>query len=188
MGGTGAFGGTTEFTPEGGAVDELTVVEEDGATVTGAAYGNPVKFSTCVAADGTVQSGYLFAVPVELPLTGTVQGLGLITQQGAVVTLALYALAPAGELALVTQTASTSIVAGSNLIPTPPTALPGTGTAYWIAAEFQETTTVCAEGSIEAFKGVNIIQTIEEPYGTFPSIWAGTANWMGQVNFFAVIN
>jgi hypothetical protein len=83
--------------------------------------------------------------------------------------MALYALAPAGELGLVTQTASTSVAAGSNVMPTPPTALPGTGTSYWIAVEFKETTTVCADGW-----GAQI-QLSMEPYGVFPSIWTATA-------------
>ena len=81
------------------------MVEEDGATVTGVTYGNPMKFPTCIAGNGLIQAGYLFAAPVDLPATGTVQGLGLITQESAVATMALYALAPAGELGLVTQTA-----------------------------------------------------------------------------------
>jgi hypothetical protein len=189
-GGDGGSSGPAQVVPDGAGLDGVAVVEADGATVTGVGYGNPVKFSNCFAADGTIQSGYLFAVPVDLPLKGTVQGLGLITQQSAVVTLGLYALAPAGGLALVAKTASTSIAAGSNLIPTPPTALPGTGNAYWIAAEFQETTTVCAQCDASLLAGTDDIQTIEEPYGTLPSIWFATAAITSgsRLNFFAVIN
>lgn len=184
-GGGGSSGGSDEAPADAAddALDETTVVEQDGATVTGLIYGNPVKFPTCIAGNGLIQSGYLFAAPVGLPSTGTVQGLGVIAEQSAVVTMALYALAPAGALALVTQTASTSISAGSNLVPTPPTALPGTGTSYWIAVEFQETTTVCADG------WGALIQFSNEPYGTFPSLWLPTANTTGSLlNFFAVIN
>jgi hypothetical protein len=112
-----------------------------------------------------------------------VQGLGLITLQSAVVTMALYGLAPAGELAFVTQTASTSISAGSNVIPTPPTALPGTGTSYFIAVEFEQTTTVCADG----WGGQ--VQFGTEPYGTFPSTWSATAATTdSQLNLFVVVN
>jgi hypothetical protein len=194
-GGGASFGGSDEVGADAGgdAVDEATVVEEDGATVTGVAYGNPAEFSTCNA-NGLIQSGYLFAAPVDLPSTGTVQGLGLIAEQSAVVTMALYALAPAGYLGLVTQTASTSIAAGSTLIPTPPTALPPAPIrgqfpccqqpiSYWIAVEFEETTTVCADGW-----GAEI-QLGMEPYGTFPSIWASTAGTTSSpLNFFVVIN
>jgi hypothetical protein len=151
--------------------------------VTGVTYGNPVKFPTCIAGNGLIQAGYLFAAPVNLPSTGTVQGLGLITENSTAVTMALYASAPAGALGLVTNTASTSIAAGSNVIPTPPTALPGTQTSYFIAVEFQETTTVCADGW-----GAQV-QLGTEPYGTFPSIWIPTANtFSSALNFFVVIN
>jgi hypothetical protein len=183
-GSTSASSGTSGGADAGGdAVDEETVVEPDGATVTGVAYGNPTKFPTCIAGNGMIQAGYLFAVPVDLPSTGTVQGLGLITEQRAVATMALYALAPVGELSLVTQTASTTIAAGSNVIPTPPTALPGTGPSYWIAVEFKETTTVCAHGW-----GAEV-QFGKEPYGTFPSIWSATAiTTASPLNVFVVIN
>jgi hypothetical protein len=162
----------------------VTVVEADGATVTGDAYGNPTKFPSClIGGNGTIQAGYLFAMSVDLPSTGTVQGLGLITEQSAVATMALYALAPAGELSLVTQTASTEVVAGSNVIPTPPTALPGTGSSYWIAVEFEETAVVCADGWGDQ------VQFGMEPYGTFPSIWSATnATVDSLLNFFVVIN
>lgn len=181
-GGGGSSGGSHEVPAEAGG-DEATVVEQDGAIVTGVAYGNPVKFPTCIAGNGLIQAGYLFAAPVDLPSTGTVQGLGLITENSTVVTMALYASAPAGALGLVTQTASTSIGAGSNVIPTPPTALPGSGTSYFIAVEFQDTTNVCADGW-----GAQV-QLGMEPYGTFPSIWFPTANtFSSALNFFVVID
>jgi hypothetical protein len=177
---SGSGGGGSGGSDESPA--DATVVEEDGATVRAVAYGNPVKFPTCNP-NGLIQAGYLFAAPVDLPSTGTVQGLGLITEQSAVVTMALYALAPAGYLGLVTRTVSTSIAAGSNLIPTPPTALPGTGTRYWIAAEFKETTTVCAD------RWGAEVQLSAEPYGTFPPLWTATAiTGSSPVNFFVVIN
>jgi hypothetical protein len=185
-GGEGSSGPSNKVPPmdaEGDALDEITVVEPDGATVTGVAYGYPVKFPSCNNS-GLIQSAYIFAAPVDLPPMGTVQGLGLITEQSAVVTMALYGMAPAG-LGLVIQTASTSISAGYNVIPTPPTALPpgNSGISYWIAVEFEETTTVCANGGgVEIWEGM-------EPYGTFPSIWFPAANpTSGQLNLFAVLN
>jgi hypothetical protein len=182
-GGGGSSGPSNEVPVDAGdALDEVTVVEQDGATVTGVTYGNPVKFSTCNT-NGLIESGYLLAVPVDLPATGTVQGLGLITDQSATVTIALYASAPAGSLGLMTQTASTSVASGSSVIPTPPTALLGSGTSYWVAVEFEHTTTVCSDGW-----GAEIQESME-PYGTFPSIWSPTASTFdSQFNLFAVLN
>ena len=183
-GGSSSSGGPNESPDAAGdAVSEVTVVEVDGATVTGMPFGNPEKFQTCIAGNGVIQAGYLYAAPVNLPSTGTVQGLGLITDQSAVATMGLYASAPAGTFGLVTQTASTSVTAGSNVIPTQATALPGTGMKYWVAAEFEQTTSVCADGW-----GAQV-QFGMEPYGTFPSIWSPTAaTTNSQLNLFVVVN
>jgi hypothetical protein len=165
------------------AVSEVTVVDLDGATVAGRPFGNAAKFPTCIAGNGAIQAGYLYAAPVKMPSTGTVQGLGLITEQSAVATMGLYASAPAGTFGLVTQTASTSVIAGFSVIPTPATALPGTGMDYWIAVEFEQTTSVCADGW-----GAQI-QFGMEPYGTFPSLWSPTATTTNsQLNLFVVVN
>ena len=143
-------------------------------------FGHPIAFSPCNTVNGSIPSGILVATPVSLS-AGMVTGLGLVSTQSGVVTMALYSSNESGSpLSPVVQTASSDITPGPNELLTPPT--PVSNGTYWIAVEFQAETVVCADASASAS-----IDFGSESYGTVPLNWVPTNTVKGgNYNFYVM--
>jgi hypothetical protein len=142
-------------------------------------YGYPTEFSPCGGSFSGVSSDYLFGESITIPATITVTALGLFGNNpaaGVHGVMALYGDSGGAPSGLKTDTSSTAIANGNNLIPVLSQVSVGPGT-YWIFAEFDSLAAICSDSSTS-----NQWDYIPVTYGSAPNLFGTPMTTAGQAN------
>jgi hypothetical protein len=142
-------------------------------------YGFPIPFSPCDLTLGTLPAGVLIGEAVILP-TMTVSAFGVAGTSNGVIDMALYTSVDGSPSNLLTETGSTGIGAGPNLLFTDSIAVEAG--VYWVIVEFPSETIVCASSTTG-----NVVALGSGLYGPFPSDFPLTRMFTGPEYNFSVI-
>jgi hypothetical protein len=148
-------------------------------------YGNFTPYQPCYTGPGSdIRGGYLAGQAVQIAAPITVTALGVVGGPhagGVHGIVGLYSQVNGSPGALMANTASTTIAAGSNVIPvvTPAQVLAGT---YWIMAEYEADVQICVDSST-----TNPQDYIPISYGVLPNPMISPMSQVGvDINYFVV--